>query len=1007
MINFLYYIARNGALLVSAFLFVAASEMLSAQVAHFTFDDSLVDSINGYDPDFNVDDSLGDSADIFYVDGVSDGAIHLEKRHGLYLPIEVTDTLLASNVWVFKMRFKVTDFGDGDGGRMLINLKRSGTNSAPFFRLYMNKLSDTDCRLVFRINNRGTDLRKNGSEFKLNEWIEFTFSIDFDEQFYSIASGDFFLTAGFDNFDYDQLKTYGGDNSLQSKRFYIGYYEELDERHNNENYADDESAEVVIDELTIYDAHTPTNVATLENALQLLTNHLNGTTSLSTSEISAYALEALSNYRGNYLTSKSVVDGYFAAYEVVYEPMFMHENNVDFYATYDEFGWVLLNLQLDVFDNYVSLDHIDQIEGVVFETHVAFPGPVADTASRLDDQSVFINGTYVADLGYNIKTKQVDYGTFARRGTGLYAAPGERITVEVPAEMVGVGAEIVIGSHTHDVGGKLDGIKRMPRVVSTFSIDSSSVDVASPLGGIIYITIPEGTALGLQQLTISGAVKFAYFPKNSANQNGDIIDFNARVQSGEVLWAEVETDNFMFTGPLAFFKRDDIVEAVDTWDDMWEAYQMVFGRPFPRHNAEHLVIDKMTKWNTLAGGYPMVLTWSSVPYVTDFWVVSKSNMMNILDFQYAIQDDKATYWHEMSHHNGLPTMGNERECIVELAYVAAFHLGYGMDLDDAFRYSERGYMNRNDAIIDWVITDNFANNAEMEGVQRQYQHRGYSKYVDIAVLFGWEELGAINKVFYDYWTSIGGQTNDPEEYIITDSEWILASCETLNANVAPLYHFWGEQPETDILDEVNSYPRSVEVYQRLREIRNLIPKSAKDFQPYFDEHAPTNTQNNDYLNYQDALADWQTTRAKILAQIDYILEFYYGSDFDEDGMPFLIDADDTDAAVGLSVADSDGDGESDLTEYALGGDVWSAAHRSEMPRVYKSTSQWQFEHLLRSGDTLLNYKIMSTDDLTADDWTEATLEVLDMSDHDDTFEKVIYSLPDADQLFLRLELSYP
>lgn len=897
----------------NSFLFLALSlgVTLSAY-AQFSktikFNGGITDEEGGEDPTFIVFEEATDIAEIEYVAGVDDQAVYLDSADGFKFPMELTDAMMASDLWSFQMRFKITDWGAGDGNRMLINLKRAGTGTGPWFEVYASKSSDTEGRMVWRMFDRTTRVQQYAFYFNLNEWVNLSLTIDFAAMNYILAGDSYYISGNYEDFDYETFKTYGSSttstsNSLQDRQFHVGYYQNLKNNHLSTNpvYSNDYSGDLVIDNLVISTSAPATDVSVYETALIQLTDHLNGVITLTDSEISAYTSEILTNYKDNYLEVKETVSAYFAAYEAKYEPIFSKNVGELIFEDYDEFGWITFTLQQDVHDNYFTNEHIEEVAGLAFEAADAFPGPVAETAERLTGEIVTINGTYIADPGYNVKILQDDYGTFARRPTGLYVPPGEAITVIVPDALVGIGADIVIGASTHDVSNKLGtGLRRFPRVIKEYEIYQSTMTVANPFGGILYIYIPEGTDLGGITITVSGAVKMPYFPMTSL-KTGDITAFQERVASGEVLFAEVETDNFMYTAPLSYFKRDDIVETLEMWDRMWEAYQMYNGRPFPLHKSEHYIIDRMTKWNTLAGGYPMTMGANNVPNTTLFWAqdVNGNNMMDILDFDNVIRDSKATYWHEMSHHTGLPTMGNELEVIVEVAYVAVHNVGWGMPLDSAMKYSERGFYTRDEAIIDWVVMPDFRTNQEMPKVTKHYQQRGYSKYVDIAVLFGWEGLGSINKVFYDQWTAIGGQVNDPEKNIITDSEWHLASAYALNQNVSPLYHFWGEQPDASIIDSLNTYPRSKEAYLRIREIRDFIPKTVEEFQPYYDAHAPTNTSSQNYQPYSDALVGWNSNLFydSLIMQIDSILYWYYDGDFDQDGYLFYDDCDDTDASI--------------------------------------------------------------------------------------------------------------
>ncbi|MEM1221875.1 MAG: M60 family peptidase N-terminal accessory domain-containing protein [Verrucomicrobiota bacterium] len=985
------------------------------------FDENILDAASGYTPSFVIDEVVEDASFLNYISGRSDQAVSLGYRNGFVLPNDLTSELFSSQVWAFQMRFKITGWGEGDGSRMLINIKRRGTNTPPFFRLETVKLDDVTGQLSLRIRSE-QDLRLSAFEFGLNEWTEFIFIIDFEQGYYSIYNDSFYVNQILDDFDYDYFKTEGNNSRLELQDFHIGYFQNITELHNsvNDSLNSQYSAALAIDSLKIYNASVDGNQAVFENAISRLTAHLEGSLTLAESEISDYSAQALANHQGRYADSKVEIDAYFAAYEAAYEPMFTHTDFVDFYTYYDAFGQVMLFVQLDVFDNFVNTENIALVDSLVFEAHEAFPGPVADAAERLDDAVVTVDGTYVADPGYNKKVLVADYGAFARRGTGLYAPPGEVVTVEVPNELVGIGAQVVVGTHTHDVSNKMDKLRRFPRIFKEFPIEANQTSVVNPFGGVLYITIPEGSEFGPIEVIFSGAVKFAYFPMNETNV-GDLPDFQSRVASGEVLWAEVETENFMFTGPTEFFKRDDIVETLEMWDRMWEAYQLYNGRPYPLHKAEHLAIDKMTKFGTLAGGYPMISQRATAPFIPESDRDLGINMMNVLDFEGAIQDSKVTYWHEMSHHTGLPTLGNEQECIVGLAYVAVFNAGWGMEIDDAMQFSERQRRTRSQALVDWIVMDNFLNNAEMTSEERQYQQRGWAKYVDIAMLFGWDGLGAVNKVFYDQWTDIGGQINDPEINVITDSELILASCQALNANVAPLYHFWGEHPEVSILDQVNGYPRSLEIYQHLRAIRDFIPRSLEEFQPYFDDLFPDNENRQNHFPYLDAFADWEGTSERVLAQIDLVLELYYGSDFDEDGISFLLDEDDTNAAIGESanpyilwaqvwgVGDADSDADEDtwtnLVEYGLAGNPRDSQDRGDLPKLFQENDGLVFRHLKRKDDSSLVYQIETSSDLSPDSWSEAFLSPFETMAYDDAYDELFYTIPmTEDAQFIRLSI---
>ncbi|HMY58020.1 MAG TPA: M60 family peptidase N-terminal accessory domain-containing protein, partial [Pseudomonadota bacterium] len=75
------------------------------------------------------------------------------------------------------------------------------------------------------------------------------------------------------------------------------------------------------------------------------------------------------------------------------------------------------------------------------------------------------------------------------RGTGTYAAPGEKIKVSVPATAINQGLQVQIGSHTDLLWAKPNWV-RFPAIVRSYPIDAAQITVASAFGGPIYITVP-------------------------------------------------------------------------------------------------------------------------------------------------------------------------------------------------------------------------------------------------------------------------------------------------------------------------------------------------------------------------------------------------------------------------------------------------------------------------------------------------------------------------------------
>jgi len=146
------------------------------------------------------------------------------------------------------------------------------------------------------------------------------------------------------------------------------------------------------------------------------------------------------------------------------------------------------------------------LNGRAWKTSSFFPGHVDPPSDPTVEHSVIINGTKASYWG-----KRVCFADEpALRPTGLYLSPGGVAKITVPSAFVNKGFEIRVGASEADNSNK-DVHRRMDRVSAIFKIDSTTVYVANPLGGGIYIRVPYEASEGEQTIQISGSVVKAPF----------------------------------------------------------------------------------------------------------------------------------------------------------------------------------------------------------------------------------------------------------------------------------------------------------------------------------------------------------------------------------------------------------------------------------------------------------------------------------------------------------------
>ena len=156
-------------------------------------------------------------------------------------------------------------------------------------------------------------------------------------------------------------------------------------------------------------------------------------------------------------------------------------------------------------------------------SHAEFPGEVPANATRVST-TVPVDGNQSglpSNFGYAGARAHV------RMSTGLYAAPGDVVTVTLPSEIVDSGTYVLVGAHSDKLWSKTQ-LHRHPEIVRWWYVDDVSMEVGNAFGGPIYIAIEPGSTLGDFQVNFSNAVEAPMFVL------GETSDFE---------WIYSESDN--------------------------------------------------------------------------------------------------------------------------------------------------------------------------------------------------------------------------------------------------------------------------------------------------------------------------------------------------------------------------------------------------------------------------------------------------------------------------------
>jgi len=237
----------------------------------------------------------------------------------------------------------------------------------------------------------------------------------------------------------------------------------------------------------------------------------------------------------------------------------------------------------------------------------AFPGPVAAEAPRIA-KTVSLSHTppdaamlrLITPLDYSDPFGPTMYST------GLYAAPGEVISVDVPAALAGR-LEVQIGCQSDNLNewvAAKENWRRMPLLVNHTALKTGHTRASNPFGGLIYITCPPKTAAWQAAITISNAVMC---PQYVAGQTTD-KEWEREIATSGAPWGEMGSSNIIIMLPTHVLKKiHDPANRMKLWDKVIGAEMDLAQLPMPFYRAQRLVTDVHIGGGFMHSGYPIMV----------------------------------------------------------------------------------------------------------------------------------------------------------------------------------------------------------------------------------------------------------------------------------------------------------------------------------------------------------------------------------------------------------------
>ncbi|HYR58190.1 MAG TPA: M60 family metallopeptidase, partial [Chthoniobacteraceae bacterium] len=374
-----------------------------------------------------------------------------------------------------------------------------------------------------------------------------------------------------------------------------------------------------------------------------------------------------------------------------------------------------------------------------------FPGAVPKTAPRIPSRVV-----------------PIDTSVPGWHSTGLYAAPGELIRVQVPALAADKKLGIRIGCHT-DALWHLDEWKRPPEISRRDAITQPQAASANPFGGLVYIDVPGDCPLGVIAVTIAGAVESPHFILGKTS----VMEWKIKSRNAPAPWAELETKKIILSVPSERIRQlDDPESLLKFWDQVLDAEADLATIARDRKRPERIVPDVQISAGYMHSGYPIMTP-------LDQSVEQSLSLAGMKQGSWG-------HFHELGHNHqaGDWTFDGTVEVTCNLFSLYCMETlcgkppGQGHDAmkPDAADKRLRGYLSMGDKFARWK-SDPFL---------------ALIMYSQLRAGFGWE---VYKKVFAEY------RDLPKEQRPKTDEEkhdqWLVRFSRAAGKNLGPFFEAWG------------------------------------------------------------------------------------------------------------------------------------------------------------------------------------------------------------------------
>lgn len=425
---------------------------------------------------------------------------------------------------------------------------------------------------------------------------------------------------------------------------------------------------------------------------------------------------------------------------------------------------------VDAVVNLETSFHLSLPAGKMYAIPAAadYPGEVPDKATRID-RSLTVDGNW---KGWLSGRGAAGWAAKEMRPTGLYAAPGEVITVTAPAEIAGKGFEVVIGAYNGGLENR-DKWERYPRLQNTIEINDAVTRISSGLGGLVTIRVPRDGAFGPLAFQLSGGVPAPVYVAGKT----DLKKWRAEIRKFPAPWGELVSDRIILALPSRYLRDlENPDEVMQAWSEIIEkSAELCGGVDRNLYRAERIVFERQTSAGYMHSSYPVAAP-------------QDRSVEQAVDARSLRQEGNWGFFHEYGHNHqhdlwALPGTG-ETTCNLWSVYLFEEWVG---------KPREEGHNSIR------PLDRKRRMNAYFDGGRKFEEDwsvwTALETYLQVQEDFGWEPFKAVfaeyNALPESEWPKTQQEKND---------QWVIRLSKACGKNLAPFWRTWN-LPLTESVNE--------------------------------------------------------------------------------------------------------------------------------------------------------------------------------------------------------------